>query len=103
MNDGQIRFVDAAKGLARNPLGIIALFIVLVYGLASLVTAFAGSFSHEERLPLGTILKQCDMGHSTVAKAFFRVLPDDLIARVLGLADRSASISRARCRRMRIG
>src|SRR5947207_562068 len=52
MNDGQIRFVDAAKGLARNPLGIIALFIVLVYGLASLVTAFAGSFSHEERLPL---------------------------------------------------
>lgn len=36
----------------RNPLGIIALFIVLVYGFASLVTAFAGSFTCGERLPL---------------------------------------------------
>jgi len=52
MSDSQIDIVDAAKGLARNPLGIIALFIVLVYGFASLVTAFAGSFTHEERLPL---------------------------------------------------
>ena len=42
---------DTAKGLARNPLGIIALFIVLVYGFASLVTAFAGSFTSAERLP----------------------------------------------------
>jgi hypothetical protein len=31
------RFGDTAKGLAQNPLGIIALFIVLVYGFASLV------------------------------------------------------------------
>ena len=45
-------FGETAKGLARNPLGIIALFIVLVYGLAALVTAFAGSFSAGERLPL---------------------------------------------------
>lgn len=45
-------FGETAKGLARNPLGIIALFIVLVYGLASLVTAFAGSFNPGERLPL---------------------------------------------------
>ncbi len=45
-------FGDTAKSLARNPLGIIALFIVLVYGFASLVTAFAGSFSAGERLPL---------------------------------------------------
>lgn len=52
MSNGQIGFVDAARGLARNPLGIIALFIVLVYGFASLVTAFAAAFSHEERLPL---------------------------------------------------
>ncbi len=52
MSDSHIGIVDAAKGLARNPLGIIALFIVLVYGFASLVTAFAGSFTHEERLPL---------------------------------------------------
>jgi cytochrome c oxidase subunit IV len=49
----QIRnFGDTAKSLARNPLGIIALFIVLVYGFASLVTAFTGSFTASERLPL---------------------------------------------------
>lgn len=45
-------FGETAKGLARNPLGIIALFIVLVYGFASLVTAFASTFSSSERLPL---------------------------------------------------
>ena len=52
MNDNHIGIANVAKGLARNPLGIIALFIVLVYGFASLVAAFAGSFTHEERLPL---------------------------------------------------
>jgi len=52
MNESQFDIVDAAKSLSRNPLGIIALFIVLVYGFAALVTAFASSFSHEERLPL---------------------------------------------------
>ena len=52
MSDTQIGIIDAAKSLARNPLGIIALFIVLVYGFASLVTAFAGSFTAQERLPL---------------------------------------------------
>jgi CheY-like chemotaxis protein len=45
-------FAETAKGLARNPLGIIALFIVLVYGFASLVAAFSGSFSSAERVPL---------------------------------------------------
>jgi len=45
-------FGDVARGLARNPLGIIALFIVLVYGFASLLTGFAGSFTPAERLPL---------------------------------------------------
>jgi CheY-like chemotaxis protein len=45
-------FGDTAKSLARNPLGIIALFIVLVYGFASLVTAFAGSLTSAERIPL---------------------------------------------------
>ena len=45
-------FGDAAKGLAKNPLGIIALFIVLVYGFAALVTTFSGSLSASERLPL---------------------------------------------------
>src|SRR5207237_3070984 len=52
MSDQIGSFGATAKGLARNPLGIIALFIVLVYGFASLVTAFAGSFTAEERLPL---------------------------------------------------
>jgi CheY-like chemotaxis protein len=45
-------FGKTARSLARNPLGIIALFIVLVYGFAALVTAFASSFSPGERLPL---------------------------------------------------
>lgn len=45
-------FGDTAKGLAKNPLGVIALFIVLVYGFASLVTAFGSSFSAGERIPL---------------------------------------------------
>jgi hypothetical protein len=39
----------------------------------------------EERLPLGTVLKECQMGHSTVAKAFFQVMPDQLISSVLHL------------------
>lgn len=45
-------FGSIATSLARNPLGIIALFIVLVYGFASLVTAFGGSFTSGERAPL---------------------------------------------------
>jgi CheY-like chemotaxis protein len=45
-------FGETATSLARNPLGIIALFIVMVYGFASLVTAFAGAFTPAERLPL---------------------------------------------------
>jgi CheY-like chemotaxis protein len=52
MTDRVRVFGDVAKGLARNPLGIIALFIVLVYSFASLVAAFAGSFTAFERLPL---------------------------------------------------
>ena len=43
---------DTAKKLARNPLWIIALFIVLVYGFASLVTIFVNSFEAYERLLL---------------------------------------------------
>ena len=45
-------FGQIATGLARNPLGIIALFIVLVYGFASLVTAFSGSLTADEKMPL---------------------------------------------------
>lgn len=52
MSDQLQDFGNIAKGLARNPLGIIALFIVLVYGFAALVTTFNSSFSPAERLPL---------------------------------------------------
>lgn len=52
MTDETNTFGRTAKSLARNPLGIIALFIVLVYGFASLVTAFGGSLTPVERLPL---------------------------------------------------
>lgn len=52
MDNDVKNFGTTAKSLARNPLGIIALFIVLVYGFASLVTAFAGSFTAAERIPL---------------------------------------------------
>jgi len=45
-------FGKTARSLARNPLGIIALFLVLVYGFAALVAAFASSFTSAERLPL---------------------------------------------------
>jgi hypothetical protein len=52
MNQEIKSFGDMATGLARNPLGIIALFIGLIYGFASLVTGFAGGYTSAERLPL---------------------------------------------------
>ena len=52
MSEGLKTFGDLAKGMARNPLGIIALFIVLVYGFAALVTAFAHSLDAAEKVPL---------------------------------------------------
>ena len=46
-------FGDTAKGLSRNPLGIIALFIVMVYGFATLVLALGdNSLSLGERTPI---------------------------------------------------
>ena len=42
-------FERIAVELARNPLGIIALFIVLVYGLASMTTAYATTLTAAER------------------------------------------------------
>jgi chorismate-pyruvate lyase len=39
----------------------------------------------EERVPLGRVLKECEIGHTTLAKAFFRVAPDELISSVLHL------------------
>jgi len=51
--EGQVRgFGQTAQGLARTPLGIIALFIVLVYGFAALVTTFGGALTSAERAPL---------------------------------------------------
>ena len=52
MNPEIKSFGSMATGLARNPLGIIALFIVLIYGFASLVAGFAGGYGSAERLPL---------------------------------------------------
>lgn len=43
---------NSATRLARNPIGIIALFIVLVYGVAALVVGAAGSLTTAERAPL---------------------------------------------------
>jgi hypothetical protein len=40
-----------------------------------------------EHLPLGTILKMCDVGHTTVAKAFFRLETDEFITRALHLRE----------------
>lgn len=45
-------FANSAKGLARNPLGIIALFIVLIYGFAALTLGINSTLQTEERLPL---------------------------------------------------
>jgi hypothetical protein len=46
-------FTDAAKSLGRSPLGIIALFIVLIYGVAALVLGTAAdSLSEALKAPL---------------------------------------------------
>lgn len=52
MNGATKDFYETATSLARNPLGIIALFIVLVYGLAALVTIESGSLTSSEMVPL---------------------------------------------------
>ena len=49
MSDPVRSFGDVASQLARNPLGIIALFIVLVYGCASLTTIYAENLMPSER------------------------------------------------------
>jgi ABC-type transport system involved in multi-copper enzyme maturation permease subunit len=47
-------FTKNSKGLTRNPLGIIALFISLIYGFACLVlsTSLSNLIENTERLPL---------------------------------------------------
>lgn len=42
----------SARELARNPLGIIALFIVLVYGIAALALGLTSTLSQEDRTPI---------------------------------------------------
>ena len=49
-------FVEAAKGLSRNPLGIFGLFLVLVYAIAALVALFATSFTPFQRNALTVFL-----------------------------------------------
>src|SRR3954469_21200410 len=36
----------------------------------------------EERVPLGRILRDCAIGHTTVAKAFFKLVPDEFVRSV---------------------
>jgi hypothetical protein len=47
-------FISNAKGLTKNPLGIIALFVSLIYGFACLVlsTSISNLKGENERLPL---------------------------------------------------
>ncbi|TDW52494.1 hypothetical protein EV144_1011184 [Flavobacterium sp. 270] len=47
-------FLNNSKGLTKNPLGIIALFVSLIYGFACLVlsSSIANLITPEERLPL---------------------------------------------------
>ena len=45
-------FWSIARDLSRNPLGIIALFICLIYGFACLVTGLTRNLKETERLPL---------------------------------------------------
>jgi hypothetical protein len=54
-------FGETAKGLAKNPLGIIALFIVLVYGIASIV--------------LGVSAKSLGDDHKTILVCFLALFP----------------------------
>jgi hypothetical protein len=53
MNTALPSFSKSAKDLSRNPLGIIAIFIVLVYGFACLLFGFsAGELVSVERQPI---------------------------------------------------
>lgn len=47
-----VDIVGAARGLTRNPLGVIGLFVVLVYGIACLVAAFNSEWTPPERFTL---------------------------------------------------
>ena len=53
-NPGLRHFVEAAKTLSRNPLGIIGLFQVLTYAIAALVLTLSTSFTPFQRDALTT-------------------------------------------------
>lgn len=46
------QFSDSARALSKNPLGIIALFIVLIYGFAALVVGSSSQLGPDERYPI---------------------------------------------------
>ncbi|HML79088.1 pYEATS domain-containing protein [Geobacter sulfurreducens] len=52
MNNPIKEFGTVAQGLAKNPLGIIALFIVLIYGFACLVVGASSHLQAGERTPI---------------------------------------------------
>jgi len=54
MDNGFLNFIKNSKGFAKNPLGIIALFISLIYGFACIVlgTSIDNFKTYYERLPL---------------------------------------------------
>ena len=52
MNNPIKEFGTVAQGLAKNPLGIIALFIVLIYGFACLVVGASSHLETGERTPI---------------------------------------------------
>ncbi len=67
-------FLSTAQNLARNPLGIIALFIVLVYGIAALVFGFAATnLDGTERLPIVWFLVLFPV---LVLAAFYRLVTE---------------------------
>ena len=52
MKNDLSQFGKTATGLSKSPLGIIALFIVLVYGFASIVVAMPNGMEASDRTPL---------------------------------------------------
>jgi CheY-like chemotaxis protein len=73
------QFARAAERLSKTPLGIISLFLVLVYGLSVLVT-FSGTFTHNERLFLIIFLVSFPVA---VLLVFSRLISRNHIATVM--------------------
>lgn len=72
MSGGLEEFGKVAGRLARNPLGIIALFIVLVYGIAGLVTT---SFGPSASAPIQIVLTIFVVGFPVlVLGTFYRLV-----------------------------